>query len=233
MDGRVGGYLQMDALWTQGRWGSRNVGIFADVIYLRSLWAVTHIDRFFYPYWFMLQKPNILDWYITIQTTSVWLNLVPWEPILSIFILKLLFSRSIYSVNFFKLNISILKQTIVLHLVKLSCVVPFTGVVYQTRCSNQYSWSDEWMSISGSGISGSGISGCGISDTGQSAQLISPNPTWTKESISLHQHLTSNNINNQYSWSLPTLHEPKNPSVYFNISSDKDDPMGGNDFAFV
>ena len=36
MDGRVGGYLQMDALWRQGRWGSRNLGNFADVIYLRS-----------------------------------------------------------------------------------------------------------------------------------------------------------------------------------------------------
>ena len=37
MDGRVGGGLQMDAMWTQGRWGSKNLGIFADVIYLRSL----------------------------------------------------------------------------------------------------------------------------------------------------------------------------------------------------
>ena len=36
MDGRVGGYLKMDALWTQGRWWSRNLGIFADIIYLRS-----------------------------------------------------------------------------------------------------------------------------------------------------------------------------------------------------
>ena len=36
MDGRVGGYLQMDALWTQEGWGSRNLGVFADVIYLWS-----------------------------------------------------------------------------------------------------------------------------------------------------------------------------------------------------